>query len=241
MSRIDAVRFDTTGFRVQSESADERRWAADDGQPIRVYVTPGPSTLLAMLRQPDANVRFREAVARTGAGLIELSPLQFGGWVVVRTITKGVVPPTSGDGRWYLGLLTIPFREWSVVVRTEAHEHLYSGVRESEVFALLEAKGAIHPKESSSARLLEDGTLFMAREDMEGWLSDPADPTPPHVARSVADDAEYDAWLPEHPLSRVRSLLDRIQRSIQVAGDAWPVTSFTSETPTKRWWQRWLR
>ena len=240
MSRIDAVSFDTKGFRIQSETADERHWAADDGQPILVQVQPGPSTLLDLLRQPDASVRLRKAVAGTGAGLIELTPLQFDGWVMVRTLTKGIVPPASGRGRWYLGLLTIPFQECSVVVRTEAHEHLVSGVRESEVFALLQARGLIDASKSSATRALEDGTLFTAREDIEGWLSDPDDPTPSHLARCVADDAEYDSWIPEHPLSRVRSLLDRIQRSIHVAKEASPVTSFASETRPERWWRRWL-
>lgn len=43
---------------------------------------------------------------------------------------------------------------------------------------------------------------------LEGWVQDPYDPRYRGVAlRSIADNEEYDAQFPDHPLSRLRSTL----------------------------------
>lgn len=239
MLTLDAVRFDTTGLHVHGETACTRTWSTAWGHLIGVGIKPGPSTLLAMLREPSAAVKFRDAVARSGQGLVELTPIQRDGWVLVRMIAKGVVDEVTGHGRSYVGVLTIPFREGSIVVRTSAYEAGGTGIRESEVGAELTASGAVLWKDPPSVP--DDGPVWLGPGDiLEGWLTDPADPTPPHLARCVADDPMYDADFPDHPLTRVRGLLDQIQESMHVAPEAWPVTSFSSETPT-RWWHRWRK
>jgi hypothetical protein len=237
MLSVHTVSFDTIGLHLQSETASERRWSTRDGQPIALEIKGGPSPFLVLLQAPEPIAAFRRVAAQSARGLVDFSPQQLDGWVLIRLVTKGVLYPETGWGRSYLGLITIPFRDGSLILRTEAHETGLTGLRENTIMGDVLSAGAVRLKDSARERHTNPMHVF-GPGDFEGWMSDPSDQTAPHLARSVAEDPQYDARFPDHPLSRVRRILDQVQQSIRLEAEARPLPSFNSVT-SKRWWRFW--
>ncbi len=52
----------------------------------------------------------------------------------------------------------------------------------------------------------------------QGWLEDPYDPNEEGpMTRNKSERTEYDAEFPDHPLTRARSVLDHLERSIRIS------------------------
>jgi hypothetical protein len=99
------------------------------------------------------------------------------------------------------------------------------------------ASGAVRPRTDPSAPAVQ-GQVF-SPGDMQGWLVDPSDPTPPHLAPNVSEDRRYDVEFPNHPLSRVRAFLDRLLKSLKLAPELKTAPHFTGPIGVRRWWGLW--
>ncbi len=95
--------------------------------------------------------------------------------------------PQEPSGVTYVGSLTIPFRDFSFVITVQCQEHGTSGVRETVLLT----------------RLLKTGQVAV---DDAGGIIGAWEP----------DDEQYDPEFPEHPLSRLRSAVNRIESSIAI-------------------------
>jgi hypothetical protein len=90
-----------------------------------------------------------------------------------------------------------------------AREKGVTGMRDTAIFAKLMQSGEV--------AFGEDG------ESPKNWMADPYDPSIVGVpARNRADDAAYDSLFPDHPLSRVRVLLQQIETSLRISDPASP-------------------
>ena len=109
--------------------------------------------------------------------------LRAGGVPAVRFLFK---IPKQPSGMVYVGSFTLPFRDFSFVIKVQAEEHGVTGVREAMLVERLLASGAATP-----------ATIF----DSPAWNPD-----------AEAFDAEF----PDHPVSRVRRVLDRVAHSLTI-------------------------
>jgi hypothetical protein len=103
----------------------------------------------------------------------------------------------------YLGALTLPFCDFSYVVKAQCAESGTTGMRDAAVFAIMMQKGEIS---------------FDQNGTPDNWMRDPYDPAVslPYM-RNPSEDPAYDADFPSHPLSRARVLLQHLERTLQVA------------------------
>lgn len=192
MVTLDDVGFDLTGFEPRAATG-VRAFSSPAGDGVGIYffaLAPdidAPLDDLAALR-----AAYRGKVEAAGLGVVEIETVQVAGCRAVRTISKA---PQEPSGRTYLGAITLPFRDFSFVLKVQAAETGVTGVRDSIVFAKLKAAGAV--------TLGPDGA--------RGWLADPYEParTGPLI-RNRSEDVEYDSSFPDHPLTRVRAVLAHI-------------------------------
>src|SRR3954469_2716238 len=90
--------------------------------------------------------------------------------------------------------------------KAQCAEHGTTGMREAIIFDAMLASGQIKPEDF--ARAEKTGTV-------PGWTQDPYDSTIKwSVLRNLSEDEQYDAQFPNHPLSRIRSLLHSVQSSL---------------------------
>jgi hypothetical protein len=235
---LDSIRFDTAGLELHHERDRERIWSTEAGEPVRLYFFHRPPDLPAPLNDRRRLAGgFRDMAVRAGLGLVEVNVVETHACLGVSVIVKGVLDRATGWGRTYAGSLIIPFRDFSFVVKTQFQEVGTPGVRETVIIDRLLASGAIHPRTALStppaqARVLGPG-------DLQGWLLDQSDPTPPHLAPNVSEDRSYDVEFPNHPLSRVRAFLDRLVRSLELAPEVKTAPRFNGPARVTRWWHFW--
>lgn len=152
-----------------------------------------PGLDLTNLRQ-----QYRSSLIQKAGGLIQVSRGQVEALPLIRTLFKLQQSP-SGMG--YIGALTLPFREYSYVVKVQAEEDGVTGQRESVV----------------AEKLFQMGTLHPTDEGFAGWAADPYQPTfTAGALMNQSEQPEYDTLFPEHPLTLVRQTLDRLETSLRL-------------------------
>jgi hypothetical protein len=179
------VTFDTSGLSRAGEFA----WHGDNADVVQIVPIdlrpdlPAPLERAAVLRRELA-IRY----ARSGVGLVECDPATVDGLPVLRQVLK-VRHPQQRHGLVFLGSLLAPKLSRSVVLKAQCMETGATGMREAFVLLKVGPDAAFGPSPyAPDVDLVALGGL----------------PT------SVADGVAYDAAFPDHPLSRLRRLLDRL-------------------------------
>lgn len=180
----DSVTFDSTRYAFQGDRDGARVWSLPEGGGVGLYFFP---------RRPDlpaaASIdHLREFyAAQMGARLevVECRVLLLDGVRSIWLIAKKLDEQTRGA--LYLGSLTIPFRDFSFVIKIQCYEQGVTGMREALLVEEAVRKG--------TGRV--DGDRFVPI----GWSF---------------DDEQFDDRLPQHPLSRVRRELRHIASSVQI-------------------------
>ena len=202
MKSLDSIVFDTSGFAAQGQRDNVRIWRTASGDGIGLYYFPLPPDIDADIDSVDeVRAFYRRGIQAAGGGVIEIERLEADGCKAIRTIFK--IPQSSGMA--YLGSLTLPFRDFSYVIKIQCTDQGISGTREAIVLDALLKSGAVTPGESGQ---------------MQGWTSDPYEQsTTGASARNRSESDEYDAQFPNHPLSRIRQVLTHVQRTLKVRDD----------------------
>lgn len=166
-------------------------WADDERtliQPVFFDLVPDLHTALTDL--PALRSGMAKLAAAQGGALIEADVVPVGGQPALRQIIK-VRLPGQAHGQAFLGSYIVPKATCSAVLRVQAAESAPFGLREAVVM------GQVGPADYFRPHPYGAGG--------EGGL-------PSHVA----DDPAYDAQFPQHPLTRVRQVLARLARQVEV-------------------------
>jgi len=203
MPSLDSITFDTTGLIPQGDKNGVRVWQAPSGDGVGIYFFPIPPDILADINSPEfLSVFYGKMIAEakniTG---ISIGSMEIDGCKFVKMIIK---VPQQPFGMSYIGSLTLPFKNFSFVVKMQCAERGTTGMRESFVVDELIKKGEIKIDKSGK---------------FEGWEK-PSVSSPLEVWKiNRAEAVEYDEQFPNHPLSILRRTLSQIEKSIKVSED----------------------
>jgi len=202
MQPLDLVSFDAGEFELQGDDDGIRRWRAPSGDMVGLYYFALPPDIVADLRSITAvRTFYRQIVTKSGAAIIEVETPEIAGCLTVRLIVK--VPPQH-PGMTYVGSITLPFRDFSYVLKAQCEEHGVTGMRDAFVWSQKMASGEITPD-------AEKGIIH-------GWMRDPYDSSlGDGFAMNLSEDEQYDGRFPHHPLSRLRRLLGHLQGTLRVS------------------------
>lgn len=142
---------------------------------------------------------FRESFIAGGLSLLSLDVVSAGGVPTLKILCKARIPDQP-HGFLFQGTLLIPFRDFSYVIKVQAIEAGTTGIREAVVMF----QDFPNPE-------IEEGTGKML-----GWMKDPYDSRfDDQTLVTLADNPKYDVQFPDHPLSRVRFLLEGVRQSVE--------------------------
>ena len=199
-----AIRFDTEGWRSVRERDEALEWRDALGNTLRVCFHGRPA---GHLGEPDIGslrVFCRRKADADGGAIVSVELVDVAGIPCLMAIDKYERHPSYD----YKGAITIPAGGSHFVIEVNAAEHGVTGMREAVVTNHLLARG-----ELDLFRLHVEG---LRSQPIPGWFRDPYDPGyKGRALYSVPDDARFDALFPDHPLSRVRSCLARIRRTLK--------------------------
>jgi hypothetical protein len=230
MPDLNSITFDLEELRVPDSvggsseiDATSRTWFNSFGDELSLHLFSRPPDLSAPLADFAAIRRaYRENVAAHGGGIISLDAVTVAGLPGIVTVFKF---PQQLFGMTYVGAITFPFREFSLVVRVICREVGVTGLRDTAVFAKLLAAGTV--------AIATDGAPELAN-----WAHDPYDPSFVEGSlRNRSDDEEWDVEFTDHPLSRVRRCLKMVCETCRVPAELQAAAPF--EGPARRpWWRR---
>lgn len=189
---INSITFPTFGWNKVQETAEIKQWMNPE-QTLSLSVNffkikPDLPTVqdIQFLRK-----FYRDQLIAANGGLIQVDLIQLDDYKVVQTIFKIKQEPT---GMTYLASLTIPFKNYSYVIKITAPELGMTGMRDTVI----------------SARWFED-----PNNDNQSWMADPYDPMVSEgVPMNKSEEEQYDAQFPNHPLSQARKLLKAIEAEV---------------------------
>ncbi len=184
---LDAVGFDTTEYQSGDEPrpGQVRVWFTSDGDRLGLYLFTVPPDLPPARTADELRTFYARSLEASGGRLVETAGLTVGGCAAVRIIFK---TPQQPSGMTYVGSVTIPFRDFSFVVKVQCEERGTTGLREAVLLDRLLQAGSV-PSVSGGR------TKLPVREP---------------------DSEEFDAEFPGHPVSRVRKVLRRVCGSLVV-------------------------
>jgi hypothetical protein len=204
MRGLDSLTFDTTGLAHAQDQGNKRIWLAPNRDIYALMYFPVPPNIDAPLQDiGKVRARYREVAAQAGGAIVEVDVRPIDGCDVVIVLIKIPQKPT---GMTYTALLTVPFRDFSYVVKVQCEETGMTGARDMAVFSELMRTGEIALDEKTGIA--------------PGWMADPYDPSIAAVpARNRSEDAAYDSRFPDHPLSRARRALRRIEDTLRLSDE----------------------
>lgn len=184
--------FDTAGL----EPVAPQTWRDGNGDVMQVVTIelvpdlPAPLHDLAGLRRGLAIT-----YARGGGALVECEAIELDGVPAVRQILK-IKFPDQPHGLVFTGVLLAPKASGAVILKAQCPEYGTTGMRESMVMARVGPQQFFTP------------SPFAPDLDLQGMGGLPS---------NVADRPEYDAQFPQHPLTRLRTLLTHIQATARIS------------------------
>lgn len=218
-------RSDSTSAASRSTGTKARRASGPRprGDEIGLYHFAMPPDIAADAGDVNAVRRLYRGIAQgAGLGLVEAELTILDGCRAIRVILKA---PQQGHGMTYLASLTLPFRDMSWVIKVLCPEHSITGMRDSAVLAKVLASGKVTRSDSGA---------------LVGWWSDPYDVTAAgSLLANLSESRDYDADFPEHPLSRARRILGRIEATFSLDArvrEAAPFV-FGAKARKKPWWR----
>ncbi|MEL6671078.1 MAG: hypothetical protein AAFR61_02770 [Bacteroidota bacterium] len=192
---LHALQLDPLGWPLHEENKYERLWrAAQFPAQLSKHFFPRVPDLPAHPSLMDRLIPFyQKKLKKPQAGIIEISPVVIQELDAIRTLFKF---PLSSGGYLYLASLTIPFANYSYVIKVQSQEFQDIGGREREVRKRWERKN---------------------QDPSAAWTCPPF----PNLAKgphsmNESDKREYDRIFAQHPLSQVRRWLPKVEKSLQL-------------------------
>ncbi len=181
---IDSLRFATNGwkFHGEQEAGRVRLWETADGDAVLLHFFGIPPNLPLASTVDEIDAMYASGLAAAGGKVVECTISQFAGCNAVRLLFK---VPQEPSGMFYQAAVTIPFRDFSFVVKIQCPEVGTTGVREAILF-------------EKRMRAGEKPNVDKPSEPFVGWNP---------------DAPEHDVAFPAHPVSRLRRLLAEIESS----------------------------
>jgi hypothetical protein len=183
---LDSLSFETSRYTSRGDMYGTRVWYTPDGDGIGLYYFPRRPDLPESLASIGSLREFyRQGMAGTDMRVVDCAILPIGGASAIWMIGRAADPQTRTS--IYLGSITIPFTEFSFVIKMQAAERGPSGMRD----ALLTEKA------------LGDGSA-----QLEGGRIVFRGPLPDHE--------QFDSMFPDHPVSRLRRELREVASTVRL-------------------------
>ncbi len=189
---LDQLNLNDESLEYEGIANGVRVWYTPDGDGIGLYYFGLPPDLPK--EQPTIEAFCAEYKTLMQGEVVETGIEKVADLFVVRVIGKA---PQTPSGMTYVGSYTVPFRDFSYVVKIQCEERGMTGVREAVLFDW--------GHESDELKLDESGAI---------------------IGDFAPDDAMHDDKFPDHPLSRCRRGLRTIASSLHLPDEVRSLPKF---------------
>ncbi len=201
MNKLDLISVETEHSQPDELGNNKKVFYLNDYDDLSINFFDLPPDITAK-NDTDVELQnnYRKVAYESGAAIIEVKKVKLGAFDSIKTIFKFPMQP---HGMAYIGSYTIPFKNFSYVVKVQCIEQGTTGIRDNTIFELMIRNGKVK--------------LNPEKHIAEGWMKDPYDESV-HLPlmMNLSESEEFDSQFPEHPLSRMRKFLKHIEETIKI-------------------------
>jgi hypothetical protein len=210
---------DDSGWKVTNETDDQISWITKNQEGVTLTINHGTNEIRDPNDQKALQDTFRDEAKQIKGGLVEVKMFDSGGVKCGLVTMKFRVSDFNpkADGFAYQMNAIIPTSHGDYVFQVGAAETGTTGTREAIVTV-------VDMKQRNIADLKEESAHF--RRDPYDAKYD-AD-----ALYMISDDRKWDASLPNHPLTRVRKIMDSIIKAWKISDQIKSEALFKSEKGT---------
>jgi len=195
-ANVDSVSFDLTNCILKLNSDDKRGWLNEEqGVAHLIKFSPQAASWPFDVNDLAAATEFyAEQCSGAGGAMIELKNVKADGRDSLCGVFKYKVQPDR-RALLYVGIIWIPFKNYSFQINVESLEQGTTGLREAAVMLEL---GDEWPGSFAAPILVSTAEELLQRMNKA------------KVVNLPSDQEKYDQRFPDHPLSKVRRRLHEI-------------------------------
>lgn len=201
MNKIDLITVETERSQPDELDSNKKVFYLNDYDDLSInYFNLTPDITAKNDTDVELQNNYRKVAYESGAAIIEVKKVKLGVFDSIKTIFKFPMQP---QGMAYIGSYTIPFKNFSYVIKVQCIEQGTTGIRDNTIFELMIKNGKVK--------------LNPEKHTVEGWMKDPYDESV-HLPlmMNLSESEEFDSQFPEHPLSRMRVFLKHIEETIKI-------------------------
>ncbi len=199
MISIKSVSLDTAGWTLHEDTPQSKAWIKPEfREMLSLHYFALPPDILFSLSNLDSLREHTISSLQPPSG--ELVDLYTGTINGLKAIPHMLNVPMREDGRGriYVASFTFPFEAFSFVIKVQCPEIGITGRRESAIVAKLMREGKIDLSKLPTG----DGAPVSLPSNTASLIS------------ATTDDEAYDKEFPNHPLTRARSHLRHVRRTL---------------------------
>lgn len=201
MNKIDLITVETERSQPDELDSNKKVFYLNDYDDLSInYFNLTPDITAKNDTDVELQNNYRKVAYESRAAIIEVKKVKLGVFDSIKTIFKFPMQP---QGMAYIGSYTIPFKNFSYVIKVQCIEQGTTGIRDNTIFELMIKNGKVK--------------LNPEKHTVEGWMKDPYDESV-HLPlmMNLSESEEFDSQFPEHPLSRMRVFLKHIEETIKI-------------------------
>lgn len=199
---IAHIQFHKDEWELHQDAGNDKFWYTEQRDPVRMRLFDNAPDWPFDLRDEKAAQAFFEAQSQSFNGaMIELTVENIAGLECLVGVFKYKSPVPKHLGMYYVGIVWIPFEKFMFQINFESLETGTTGAREAAVALITQRE---------PAAVAEEPVMLNSVEELFANIRK----NPVRVLPS--DDKKYDATFVEHPLSKVRGLLEHFRHRAQI-------------------------
>lgn len=206
---IDSIEIPDFGWLQKSLTKPQKQWVNQENTMLLSVnffeLEPDISSLKDVDRLREG---YRQLLSQLNGGIIEVNVISIKEVLCAKKIFKF---PQDIHGMTYLGSITVPFKNYSYVIKIQANEVGTTGVRDSIIFN----------------KMFSENTVSVENDRIKGWSYDPYDSSIEHgILMNKSEESIYDEQFLEHPLTQVRKKLLEIETKMEFKPEIFKLKKF---------------
>jgi hypothetical protein len=199
---INSLSFDTAGWVFKEGNSEKRSWVHSNGNAVLFLYFFDMSPDLPSLSE-GALGRFYKAQAGADSAVLKLDVQESTRLKIIELLIR----KKWGRGLLYSGSFTIPFRDFSFLIKVESAETSNTGLREALILDECISSGLVKVRDNG---------------EPEGWTLDPFPGNggdEKTLSTNLSELEEYDERFPGHPLTLVRKGMKQVRRTLKATAE----------------------
>lgn len=200
-NKLDLISVETKNSNPDELTNNKKVFYLNDYDDLSISLFDFPPDITAKNdTELELQKNYRKLAYESGGAIIEVKKVKLGSFDTIKTILK---IPMKPHGMGYIGSYTIPFKNFSYVIKVQCIEKGITGIRDATVLEMMIRNGTIK--------------LDGKENSIKGWMRDPYDNSIQFpLMMNLSESEEFDDMFPEHALSRMRKYLKHIEETIKI-------------------------